>query len=42
MYDSDFGESGRTRLMDMGVDAVVESDADPDQFLDLVASSEHQ
>ena len=38
MYDSDFGESGRTRLMDMGVDAVVESDADPDQFLDLVAS----
>lgn len=38
VYDSELGEAGRKRLMDMGADAAVEADAAPDVFVDLIAS----
>jgi len=38
VYDPESGESGRTRLTDLGVDAILEADADPDEFLEVVAS----
>lgn len=38
VYDPDGGEAGRERLLGMGVDAVVEADAGPDEFLQVIAS----
>ena len=37
VYDPEVGD-GRPRLMEMGVDAAIESDAGPDEFLEIVAS----
>jgi len=38
VYDPEAGEGGRGRLEEMGVDAVLESDAGPDEFLEVVVS----
>ena len=38
VYDADLGEAGKERLMNMGVDAAVAADAEPDEFLELIAS----
>ena len=38
VYDADLSAGARERLLDMGIDAAVETDASPDEFLSLIAS----
>lgn len=38
VYDPELGDAARERLIEMGVDATMEADAGPDEFLELVSS----